>query len=1269
MIKTLRLPFLMIFPIIGVILFAVLTASVFATPVISEFLADNVTGLKDEDGDEPDWIEIHNPDTSAVNLAGWALTDKADHEDEATRWVFPSVTLAPGEYLVVFASKKDRNDPTGNLHTHFSLSKNGEYLALLDPSGNEISEFAPSFPQQFSDISYGMPTGAFSFVNQDSALSYCVPDQNIGDTWRNLSFTDPDARFTATDGSGNPLHPGVGYDTDGGYDPILLTTVPDGTTNIYLRIPFDVDDPDTLDNLNLEMQYDDAFVAWINGVEVARSAGAPATPEWNSVSSLNHEANLDTGEIFDISGHLDILQEGNNVLTIQVINRSNTSSDLIGNPRLIARASSTGSASYLSPPTPGATNGEAFIPGPQIENITHTPTQPTDSDAITVNATITPRLGTVTSVQLIYRVMYGSEVSLPMTDDGSGVFTATIPASASAPGEMVRWKIIANDDQGHGSREPTFLDREGTNQSPEYFGTVITDPAVVDSLPVYAWFTQDVSNAHTRTGARASFFYNGEFHDNIFVRQRGGFTNGNSQKFNFNKGDSFQYDPLNPKVGEINLNAEGRDSSYLRQELAFDLMREGGCPASVSFPVQLRVNNGYDRVAIFIEQVDEDYLKRQTLPEDGALYKFVQRGNLRPVLNDAETGVEKKTRTSEDFSDLEALIAGLKGSLNGTDIENSGSLIHTPEETAVRDSFLFDNLNVPEIVDYLVGTILLQDTDDTRKNFYLYRDSEKSGEWFIFPWDKDFTWGLGEEGDDEARHPFWGDASHKNPNSQQWNILYDAVHNNPRIRAMILRRTRTLTEQIYASSATDPAAWPEPESAQLETSIDPVLNIDRTNLLTLFDRRRSDLYNNNWGATYGNESLVPATQGSGLVMQFGAVDYNPASADQDQEFFELINTNNEDLDISGWTITGGVTFTFAGGTVVPAGESIFVSPATAAFRQRSVSPTGGEGRFVVGPYSGHLSNFGETLTLSNANGTLIAETTYEGDPSDVQKYLVVSELHYHPAGDPASEFIELANISDTTTLDLTGVKFTAGIDFTFAGATITTLAPGDHLLIVRDITAFETTYGTAESSRIAGVFANGTALSNSGERLKIEDATHSTVHDFTYLDTPPWPTLADGSGPSLILRSPESLPDHNNPANWSTGRNNGTPGTSSPPFDFWLADRGGSDPSADPDQDGWSELQTYVLASDLRPRHSALLFPSGATTLTYAHRDSPDARVVVEFSHNLTDWNPGEEGVDYELVSDLPSADGLRDIELRISPALKSQTKTFARLIISVANP
>ncbi len=125
---------------------------------INEFMASNKKTLHDEDGASSDWIELYNAGKAEVSLNGWFLTDDTNN---LTKWRFPNVVLQgagpknTNSYLVVFASGKDRTNVPGQLHTNFQLNKAGAYLGLVDPSTNIISEFAPSFPGQFTDISYG----------------------------------------------------------------------------------------------------------------------------------------------------------------------------------------------------------------------------------------------------------------------------------------------------------------------------------------------------------------------------------------------------------------------------------------------------------------------------------------------------------------------------------------------------------------------------------------------------------------------------------------------------------------------------------------------------------------------------------------------------------------------------------------------------------------------------------------------------------------------------------------------------------------------------------------------------------------------------------------------------------------------------------------------------------------------------------------------------------------------------------------------------------
>ncbi len=125
---------------------------------INEFLSaySGIAGLADEDGELQDWIELYNQGTNTVSLLGWSLSDDAG---EPGKWTFPAVTLGPRQYLVVFASGKDRKPtpPGAKLHTNFKLNSAGDYLGLFNAASPRAvaSEFAPEFPEQRSDYSYG----------------------------------------------------------------------------------------------------------------------------------------------------------------------------------------------------------------------------------------------------------------------------------------------------------------------------------------------------------------------------------------------------------------------------------------------------------------------------------------------------------------------------------------------------------------------------------------------------------------------------------------------------------------------------------------------------------------------------------------------------------------------------------------------------------------------------------------------------------------------------------------------------------------------------------------------------------------------------------------------------------------------------------------------------------------------------------------------------------------------------------------------------------
>ncbi|MFO1524323.1 MAG: lamin tail domain-containing protein, partial [Kiritimatiellia bacterium] len=170
-------------------------------PLITEFAANSMGAIPDEDAAPQDWIEIHNPDAAPAALNGWYLTDNASNR---TKWRFPAVTLAPGEFLVVFASGKDRRVPGLPLHANFSLKNEGEYLALVRPDGVTVEqEYAPAFAAHLDGRSFGRAFTRTVLVPEAATGAYAVP-LNAGQLpadW-NTSATPPAGWATGRTGMG-----------------------------------------------------------------------------------------------------------------------------------------------------------------------------------------------------------------------------------------------------------------------------------------------------------------------------------------------------------------------------------------------------------------------------------------------------------------------------------------------------------------------------------------------------------------------------------------------------------------------------------------------------------------------------------------------------------------------------------------------------------------------------------------------------------------------------------------------------------------------------------------------------------------------------------------------------------------------------------------------------------------------------------------------------------------------------------------------------------
>lgn len=159
-----------------------------STPIISEASSANLQVLQDMDGDSEDWIEIHNPGPSDIDLKGYRLSD--DFADPC-KWEFPERVLPSGEYLVIFASGKNRIG--SELHCNFKLKSSGETLRLCDEFGSLLSEL--DMGEVTVDVSVGFQGASLRYFDEATpgAATTLAPD-----IWASLLLLSSSRRGDST---------------------------------------------------------------------------------------------------------------------------------------------------------------------------------------------------------------------------------------------------------------------------------------------------------------------------------------------------------------------------------------------------------------------------------------------------------------------------------------------------------------------------------------------------------------------------------------------------------------------------------------------------------------------------------------------------------------------------------------------------------------------------------------------------------------------------------------------------------------------------------------------------------------------------------------------------------------------------------------------------------------------------------------------------------------------------------------------------------------
>jgi len=234
-------------------------------------------------------------------------------------------------------------------YQHGGQISKDDMLSMTAPSGTIWYTLDGSDPRS-SDTSQQQQATVLVPENADKRV--LVPTGDIGENWKGGDAFDDLAWLSCTGGSG-----GVGFERTTGYQDFFTLDLLDQMYAInatcYIRIPFTIDAD--YSSLTLNVRYDDGFVAYINGVEVARR-NFDGTLNWNSRASSSHSDSAAVlFESIDISEFLKNLKQGENLLAIHGLNSSATSSDFLISVELLGTkedsndSSSQGVMEYTGP--------------------------------------------------------------------------------------------------------------------------------------------------------------------------------------------------------------------------------------------------------------------------------------------------------------------------------------------------------------------------------------------------------------------------------------------------------------------------------------------------------------------------------------------------------------------------------------------------------------------------------------------------------------------------------------------------------------------------------------------------------------------------------------------------------------------------------------------------------------------------------------------------------------------------------------------------------
>ena len=1098
------------------------------TVIISEFMASNGQTMIDDEDNRSDWIELHNTGFSPINLEGWALTTDPTHERV---WEFPSITLFSNGYLVVFASNKDRRNPGAPLHTNFSLKREGQYLALLDQAGNPTTEFAPAYPEQKKDISYGKGVAKADeiVIIPDKAPAKALIPSNgfLNRDWTQLDFDDGNWKSGRT---------GIGYDY-GGLIGLDVRTMRGENQTVYARIPFEFEENTDLDALVLRIRYDDGYIAYLNGTAIARD-NAPSNPDWQSAATANRSDNIAVNAVdIDISSAINLLSAGQNILAIHGLNQGINSSDILILPELIAQ---------LPSDTP-KTFGFMLAPSPGLPN----------NDSV---QGITPSVEFSVASQ-VFDAPFSLELSLP--DDAPAETEIRYTADGTRPNAsstLYNGPIQVSDSVQIRAISSLPGTGQSSVKSENYTGLNAQTRNFNSNLPIVVLENYQ-SGRPPQNSKQASFMMLYEPNEGRTrfnkaptistrsgIKVRGSSTSGRPKpSLSLEAWDEFDQ---NKNIAPLGMPSESDwvlwgpynfDLSLMHNPFIYALSNQIGRYATRTRFVEVFLNtdggpldsNDYYGVYALMEKISRDQDRvdvARIFPEHnqepgvtgGYIFKidradpgdsgFSGAGQNIRYVYPKEVEIERPERNDQE-SYIRSFFQEMNRRLRGS------SLTDGEEGYAGL-------IDVDAAIDHHLLNVLAFNVDALRLSGYFHKP--RNGKLTFGPiWDFDRALGStdgrdrnprtwrstsGDRGTDFFNYPWWRDMFRDLDFFQRYIDRYQ-----------MFRRSAFSTRNI---------------NAIIDSMADELREAQKRNLSRWNQRPRGS----NGGTYQGEINYMKDWLEDRIEFMDGEFVDAPLVGVSSLGESKVVSLTSPDGGVIYYTtdgtdprLPGGSpskqAFVYEGNTMK---FSISTTITARVFNESHRSRTGSNNPPLSSKWSGPSTRLISLSAPPRAGELIVSEIHYNPQSANKEQLLLSPSFRNEDF-----EFIELKNVSNTT-LELAGTEFSNGIQFRFPINESWELPADTYITIAKNLDAFSARY-PAYDGYLTGPF-NGN-LSNGGETLSIQNSTGSILTEFRYEDD--WYPATDGDGFALVVVNEDgSGSDYATQEAWRQGSVlHGTPGT------------------------------------------------------------------------------------------------------------------------------